>query len=256
MTKITTPLVSSVIAAGLTATAWIYLAPGVSAKDLQQLRTENAELSEATGPSATEASLDAVARDYAVRAANVAQHVRMHHEEKTQMVATASSPKATETLSGKSVPTDNASDATRHRDHGIATPRDAFLTFGWAGDSADVDALGKMIWLDPDVRQLAIETMAKQPKELVAQYPTPELFYAFITAAASLEGPPPSADILERNFDRMQPTEVQRGRLKFPNRYEFQKTDQGWKWVLPKVAVTAWLHVLSDPVLTAPAAKS
>ena len=41
----------------------------------------------------------------------------------------------------------------------------------------------------------------------------------------------------------------------FPNNYEFQQTEQGWKWVLPEVAVTRWLHVLNDSVLTKPAAK-
>lgn len=259
MTKMTAPFVSSVVAASLTAGAWVYLAPGVSAGDLQHLRAENARLALATGPSATDATIDAVAREYVDRAANVAQRVQARFYAKTQSASSLTNSSATSSSSTRATDpatSADAADPSRHRNHGIATPRDAYLTFGWAGDSADVDALAKMIWLDPDIRKLALETMANQPRELVAQYPTPEKFYAFITAAASLEGPPPSADILERKFDNMQPTEVQPGRLKFPNNYEFQKTDQGWKWVLPKFAIKGWLHVLSDPVLTTPSPQA
>jgi RNA polymerase sigma factor (sigma-70 family) len=254
MTKVTAPLASGIIAASLTAGAWIYLAPGVSADELHLLQSENARLVQATGPTATEATLDAVAQEYVGRATNVAQLVR-------ERFAARSGSSIPETDHARNEPhasrkTGSSADSTRalrHEDHGLATPRDSFLTFAWASDAADVDALARMIWMDPEVRQLAIETMAKQPKELVAQYPAPEQFYGFITAAVCLQAPPPGADVVQRRFDAMQPTELRPGRLKFPNNYEFQQTPEGWKWVLPESAVTRWLHVLNDSVLTKPA---
>ena len=80
---------------------------------------------------------------------------------------------------------------SQHRDHGIATPRDSLLTFAWANDAADADALARIIWFDPDVRQKALDTMAQLPPSLVSQYPTPEQFYGFILAALSLQAPRP-----------------------------------------------------------------
>jgi RNA polymerase sigma factor (sigma-70 family) len=253
MTKMTASLASGVIAAGLTAGAWLYFVPGVTAHDLEQLRAENSRLVQATGTTATDASLEAIAREYADGTSQVARLVRARFDAKTRAsaaenVRTSGGPAHEATAAEKSA-------ASGHRDHGLATPRDSFLTFAWATDSADVDALARMIWLDPETRQKAIEVMAQQPKALVAEYPTPEQFYAFIVAALCLQAPPPGADLVEQKLDGMKAREVRPGRLAFPNNYEFQQTEQGWKWVLPERAVTVWLHVLNDSVLTMPAAK-
>jgi RNA polymerase sigma factor (sigma-70 family) len=255
MTKLTASLASGVIAAGLTAGAWLYFVPGVTADELDHLRSENQRLVQATGPAATDASLEAIAREYTDGTSQVARLVRARFDAKTR--ASAGGNVAGSTGAAQPTTADSAEKpaASGHRDHGLATPRDSFLTFAWASDSADVDALARMIWLDPETRQKAIEVMAQQPKALVAEYPTPEQFYAFITAALCLQAPPPGSDILELKFDSMKPRELRPGRLAFPNNYEFQQTEQGWKWVLPEVAVTRWLHVLNDSVLTKPAAK-
>ncbi len=251
MTKVTAPLVSGVIAASLTAGAWMYFSPGVTASELDRLRAENHRLTQATGSSATDATLDAVAREYVDRTAHVARLVRERFDARARPSIDPSTQVITpSTPTGNAAPATQKSEGSGHRNHGLATPRDSFMTFAWAGDAADIDALTKMIWIDPNVRQKALEEMAKQPKDLIAQYPTPEQFYAFITAAICLQAPPPGADIVQRRAEGMQGKEVRPGRLAFPNNYEFQQTEQGWKWVLPEIAVTAWLHVLNDSVLT------
>ena len=247
MTKLTTPLISGAAAALVTAIAWTATAPGVSADELHALQAENKRLAAAVAPGAPPELAAAVAAEYSARARAISQRMQQRQTERAGATATlagaASATGTTEAPTGE---------ATGHRDYGIGTVRDSFLTFAWACDTADAKALARMMWFDPDVRAKALATMDTLPATLVSQYPTPEEFYGFITAALCLQAPPPGADIVVQMFEGMTPTEVHPGRLSFPNGYEFQQTPDGWKWVLPEAAVTV-LHVLEDSVLTSAA---
>lgn len=244
MSKTASTALSGALAASITAGAWVFTAPGVNATELAALRAENEILLKATGPNSTRNDLELIASKSADRAKHLVSNLSHAHEVKAARVSVSTT--------GNPLKGPATEDRTQHRNRGIATLRDAVFTFAWASDTADVDALANMIWMDPNVREKALRVMAKQPPSLVALYPTPERFYAFITAAVCLQAPPPKADLIEAMYDKVQPQELSPGRIKFPNRHEYQQTEQGWKWVFPEVGLESWLHVLNDSVLTAP----
>ncbi|HEY0947846.1 MAG TPA: sigma-70 family RNA polymerase sigma factor [Opitutaceae bacterium] len=245
MSKITAPLISGTLAAALTLGLWTVWPGRVTARDLAALRNENASLRQATAPNAAPGLREAAARTYTDGALVLARHVEEQHG-----VRSSARAKAAANPAAARGPAGSGDSRPQHRDHGLATPRDASLTFAWACDTADAEALARMIWFDPEVREKALATMATLPASLVDRYPTPEQFYGFITAALSLQGPPPGADVVEQMLSQTTPKEVRPGRLAYPNRHEYQQTPEGWKWVFPEPGVTRWLHVLGDSVLT------
>ncbi len=240
MSKITSTVLSGVIAALVTAGVWVVTAPGVNATELAALRAENENLRLSTGTPTTTAASANGSVPAEERAKRLIANLALVHEKKADPDR------------GHATNATAPSDPTRHHNQGIATLRDAVFTFAWATDTADVDALAAMIWMDPMVREKALRIMANQPSSLVALYPTPERFYAFITAAVCLQAPPPQADIIAALYEKNQPKELSPGRVQFPNLHEYQQTEYGWKWVFPEVGLERWLHVLNESVLTAP----
>ena len=84
-------------------------------------------------------------------------------------------------------------------DQGQANPRDARLSVAWAVDSANVDALSKLITFDGDAPRAELNRLlASTPAWFQAQYSTPEAFYAFLMTADALVSPPPREDVLEQ----------------------------------------------------------
>jgi hypothetical protein len=241
MSKLTTPLIIGAAAAGLTLGLWTLLPGGVTPSDLEALREENSRLTDATAANARPRATTVVP----LQDASPAVARQVEERRIARLAAATAADAAAGTMSTGDL-------RPQHRNHGLATPRDAMLTFAWACDAADVDALATMTWFDPEVREKAIATMATLPASLTAQYTTPEQFYGFINAAVCLQAPPPGADVIEKMLGQTNPQEVRPGRLVYPNRHELQHTPDGWKWVFPEVGVTRWLHVLGDNVLTGP----
>jgi RNA polymerase sigma factor (sigma-70 family) len=241
MSKIAAPLITGVTAAALTFGLWSVVPGSVTASDLQVLREENARLQTTAQLPTGNASPqpEAPTQTEGGEALAVVQRIEQH---RTARAATAVDATGTSAQSGEA--------KRQHRNHGIATPNDALLTFAWASDAADDEALAAILWFDPDVRDKATATMATLPASLIARYPTPERFYGFITAALCLQAPPPGVDVVEQMLAQATAKEIRPGRLVYPNRYELQHTPEGWKWVFPEVGVTRWLHVLGDSVLT------
>lgn len=232
MNKIAIPALSAVAAAGVTALVWTSVVPTVSAEELATLRAENARLAQATAPGASAEKMDAVAKEFAATATGIARALEERH---TARVTSAPA-------GGASPASPGAADVTPrgHRNHGIATARDAAFTFAWAGDICDPDELAKVITFDSAARAKAEEILATMPEAIRKQYPTAEAFYGLVLAATCLEAPPPGADLIERS---MVEVELKPGRVAMRrkgsdhNNHEYQLTDEGWKYVIPEVGV-------------------
>jgi hypothetical protein len=142
--------------------------------------------------------------------------------------------------------------ARGHRNHGIATPLDAALTFAWAGDVCDPDAFAEMVYLEPKAREAASAVLAGMPVEIRAQYATPEKFFGMLLAASCLEAPPPTAEMMERF---MTVVEIGPGRAASRrigsdrNTHEYQLTESGWKYVLPEAGVKGLPGILNSQTL-------
>ncbi len=232
MSKITAPALSAVIAAGVTALVWTSVVPTVSAEELATLRAENARLAQATAADAPAEKVDAVAREFATTATGIARVLEERHAAR---VAGASA-------GGTSSASAGASDVTPrgHRNHGIATARDASFTFAWASDICDPDELAKVITFDSAARAKAEEILATMPEAIRKEYPTPEAFYGLVLAATCLEAPPPGADLIERFMVEVElkPDRVaMRRKGSDHNNHEYQLTAEGWKYVIPEVGV-------------------
>lgn len=223
------PAASAVLAAALTAVTWFAVADPVAAEDLSRARAEHAELTAAAAdPSSAIAT--ATADAYAKRAA-----------ETLQAFATVA-PRRT----GRS-----AADASGHRDHGNASAREASLTFAWAGYEANVAVLTRLMYFDPAVRERAQEIWNGMPEAVRRAYPTPEALYAFFIAADSLIAPPPGADVVGRlDFVELAPDRhASRWPGRSNNNHEFQRTDEGWRVVMPLGGVEGMPAILQNETL-------
>ncbi|MDQ5978298.1 MAG: Sigma-70 family polymerase sigma factor [Verrucomicrobiota bacterium] len=232
MNKIAIPALSAVVAAGVTALVWTSVVPTVSAEELATLRAENARLTQATGPGATPAQVDTVAKEFTTTVTGIARALEERHSSRVArgeaVAAGQTSPAAAEVT------------PRGHRNRGIATARDAAFTFAWASDICDPDELAKVITFDAAARAKAQEILATMPEAIQKEYPTPEAFYGLVLAATCLEGPPPGADLIERS---MVEVELKPGRVAMRrkgsdyNNHEYQLMADGWKHVIPEVGV-------------------
>jgi RNA polymerase sigma factor (sigma-70 family) len=245
MSKLTVPILSAVVAAGLTTSVWLVVAPGVSAEELAALRQENSRLTAAAATGASATTIAAVVDEYAAQASGIARAMGQR-----QAVRSHAAPAGTQGSAAPSARTEVT--ARGHRYHGLGTPHDAALTFAWACDLSDPDELGRMVTFDPGVREKAQAVFDTMPEAVRAQYPTVEAFYGLLLAASTLEAPPPGADLIERFM-----TEVELSPSRFATRrvgssrnvHEYQLTDEGWKYVLPEGGVKGLPGILNSKTL-------
>jgi hypothetical protein len=247
MSKITAPILSAALAAGLTGLVWTTTAADtVSAKDLAALRDEHTRLVQATAADASPESLAKVANEYSAQVTAIARALAERQTRQIPGAAAAQSETAAPSATG--APATPSSDVTPrgHRDHGTATARDAAMTFAWAGDISDPEILGKLVYFDPPARAKASDVLATMPDSIRAQYPTPEAFYGLLLAASSLGGPPPGPDLLEK----AEIVELRPGRVvQRPPGLEFQQTPDGWKYVMPLGGVEGLPSILNSETL-------
>jgi RNA polymerase sigma factor (sigma-70 family) len=243
MSKLTVSVVSAALAAGLTAIVWISFVNDVGAKELADLRRENARLARATATGASVVPAAAV-DEFAARASAIARAMERKNAERA-VISTAAAQVAA---------AHPAANAARHRNRGQAAPHDAFMSFAWGCDAGEIGALAKLIWFDAADREKALAVLASMPESLRAQYRTPEELYAFFFAADALVAPPPGPDVIEG----FQVVEFRPGRsaLLIPgttrNFQEFQQTTDGWKYVVPADGVANAPKVLNNEVLAKP----
>ena len=211
MNKIAITSLSTVLAAAITTVAWAAVADNVSDSKLADLRAENARLTRATAPGAPGASVTAIADEYAAQAALIVQTVEKRVAEK------------------------NAAGASQFRNHGQATPKDAFLTLAWARDTGDAGALAKILTYEEKGKEAIRALHAGLPANIRAQFPTPEEFVVFLFVADTLLRPLPGVDLAEKFVA----TETGPGRAVVGRPGATQgglnwvQTEEGWKFVVP-----------------------
>lgn len=244
MGKLTVPALSGLIAAGLTAVIWT-ASTGSSRAAIEALRAEHARLVAADVPAADAAAVATVVDDYARQATAIATGLQRRQSQRG--VIRGGAPAAAHEGGGAPAVT-----ARGHRDHGIATPEDAVMTFAWACDIADPDELAEIITFDPDGRAAASEVFAAMPEGIRRLYPTPEAVVGMLLAASCLEAPPPGADIIQRN---MMVVDLAPGRIatrrqgSTRNMHEYLRTDAGWKYIVPVEGVRNLPALLTSETL-------
>jgi len=243
MSKITAPAVSAALAAGATVLVWNTSVNRVNAGELATLRAEHARLVAASAPGADATVANAVADEFAAQATAIAKGLA---QRRAAQVAAAGAVSSSGGTKHAPVVTPRG-----HRDHGTATPEDAAMTFAWAGDVCDPEAFERIIVLEPPVRQKALEVLASMPEAIRTEFSTPEAFYGMLLAASCIEGPPPGADLLEKfEIVELSPGRVGHhapGQARFIA--EYQNTSDGWKYVLPLVAVDGLPGILNSRTL-------
>lgn len=243
MSKITAPAVSAALAAGATVLVWNASVNRVNAGELVALRAEHARLVAAAAPGADAAVANAVADEFASQATAIAKGLVQRRAAQVAGAAAASG-------AGGAAPRPEVT-PRGHRDHGTATPEDAAMTFAWAGDVCDPEAFERIILLEPPVRAKALEVLASMPEAIRAEFSSPEAFYGMLLAASCIEGPPPGADLLEKwEIVEIRPGRVGHrapGQTRFHG--EYQNTSDGWKYVLPMVAVDGLHGILNSRTL-------
>ncbi|HLP26077.1 MAG TPA: hypothetical protein VK477_10385, partial [Acidobacteriota bacterium] len=129
----------------------------------------------------------------------------------------------------------NAAATGQHRNHGQATPKDAFLSYAWAIDAGEVDALMQLITFEEQGREAIRALHSGMPEAVRKQYPTPEEFMAFLYVADALLNPVPGPDVAAGFIT----TEVRPGVVAVHRPgtkrggMKFVETTEGWKCVVP-----------------------
>jgi RNA polymerase sigma factor (sigma-70 family) len=206
MSKIATPALSAALSVGATALVWTFVVPGVNAGELAALRAENARLVQATATGADTAMAD----EFATQATAIVETVGKRLEERS------------------------AAGSSGHRNHGQATPRDAFLSYGWAADAGDVAALVKLTSYGEKGRVSIQAIHASMPAAIRAQYPTPDELVAFFFVADTLLTPVPGADVTETFVaSEAGPGRALLHRPGSKGGLNFIQTAEGWKCVVP-----------------------
>lgn len=207
MNKTIGPALGALLAAGATTLVWTSAVPGITAAEVSELRAENRRLTQAAATDSDEAVADEAARQTTVIVGKL----------------------------GQKIADKNSSGTGRHRNHGQATAKDAFLSYAWAIDTGDQAALMRLITYEEKGRE-AIRTLhASMPATVRQQYPTPEEFIAFLYVADALLNPVPGADVAEGfvatevrpGVTAVHRPDGKRGAMKFI------QTAEGWKCVVP-----------------------
>ncbi len=201
--------ISAAAAAGITTAAWAAFANGTTSNEIAALRAENARL---TQVASTGSGANTVAEESAARSSAIAQAVEQRIARKTP---------------------------TLHHDHGLGTPRDAFLSWIWAADSGDVQALAAILTYD-EAGQKAIKGIyAGMPESIRRQYRSPEEFMAFLYIAQTVLSPMPSAEVAEKMAAAATVNDVAPGQVDFrpfpkpKGGFTFVQTATGWRAILP-----------------------
>jgi RNA polymerase sigma factor (sigma-70 family) len=242
MSKITMPAVCAILAASATLTAGLYFVPGVSGDELAGLRQRHTLLLAAANPQASPQAVAAVAADIQAAVASTAAATKSLDTRLAQHQA-AVRVRSEAGATGGPAP-------APPRDH--ATSRAAMSSFAAAANDGDVDALAKLIWFDPPVRERALAILGTMPQAVQAEYNTPEKFYALLLAADALIAPAPPPEIVAQ----IQTTDISPGRAAqisesgTPDlKRQYQQTPDGWKYVMALPLVEAMPNLLNNPEL-------
>lgn len=131
-----------------------------------------------------------------------------------------------------------------YRNEGNATPRAALQTFAWACDRGDIEAVGRILYIEEAARPKVAAFIAALPENVRSRWKSADEIVAALLTESVMARPFPRADILETAT----PEEAGAGRirLRMPNvprdGTEYQQTAEGWKYVLTEKVVDAYIQ--------------
>lgn len=134
--------------------------------------------------------------------------------------------------------------AEYYRNEGNATPLATLHTFAWACDRGDTETVGRLLHIDAAARPKAEAFMAALPESARAQWKTVDEMAAAVLTRSIMASPFPNSDILETAT--VETVSEDRVRLRLPDipkdGTEYQKTAEGWKYVLTEKVVDAYIN--------------
>lgn len=131
---------------------------------------------------------------------------------------------------------------------GRGTPEAAAESLMWASDSGDLDVLANSILLDAAARERAAAILARLPDATRQTYDTPETLVALLLAR---DADARAMQVLGANTagdDALVSLRLQKddGKTKEEG-YQFRRTSDGWRLVVPGKAVDRMGKKLTDP---------
>lgn len=129
--------------------------------------------------------------------------------------------------------------AENYRNEGRATALAALQTFAWVCDRGDTEAVAKMLYFDGNARSKASAFMATMPEPERSKWKSVDDMAATILTFSFMSRPFPNADVLA--VTTIEPISEGRVIMRLPgaskNRTQFQKTEDGWSYVIPEKMV-------------------
>lgn len=164
-------VIGAACATGITLLAWTATGSGIDDEELAALRAENARLKAMSlgGAPAAAAGTDE---------------------------STAQANSFLESVANR-LKQNRAAGNSGHRNHGQATPCDAFLTYAWAIEAGESEALENILTYDAKGRDAIQALHAGLPAAIRDSYPTPEKFVAFLYIADTILRPVKGADLMD-----------------------------------------------------------
>lgn len=130
-----------------------------------------------------------------------------------------------------------------YRNEGSATPQAALQTLAWTGDRGDPEELARLIVLDPAAHRRAQTYFDSLPADVRGKAGTVDRLAAVELTASIIHRPFPRAVALEQAT--VETVGEDRVALLLPgsirDRMEFQRTGDGWKYVITEAMVNAFL---------------
>jgi len=159
----------------------------------------------------------------------------------------AYAPKATAAIPGAPVPPP-PKQVEYYRNEGNATPLATLQTFAWACDRGDTELVARLIYIEEGARPKVEAFMASLPENVRVQWKTVDEMAAAILTESIMARPFPNADILETATP--EPVGEDRIKMRLPNvpkdGTEYQKTADGWKYVITEGAVDGYLRHVAE----------
>ncbi len=219
MSPLKTSLIVAVASVVITAGGLYYFQQG-RAREARQLRSQNSRM-------LLEASQRVMARQAAAQTPVAGEPAVV-----TTVAAPVSAP---------------AKMAEYYRNEGNATPQATLQTFAWACDRGDIEAVQRLLFVEEAARPKVEAFVAALPENVRAQWKTVDETVAALLTESVMTRPFPRHDILATAT----PEEVSAGRvrMRMPNvprdGTEYQKTADGWKYVLTEKVVDAYIRQAS-----------
>jgi len=137
-----------------------------------------------------------------------------------------------------------AASAGDYRNEGQATPQATLQTIAWACDHGDTEKVAQLLHFESAGRAKAASYMATLPEPARASWHSPEEMAAALLTADTIHHPFPNATILQTATSEQ--IDDARVMLRLPgttrDRTEYQRTSEGWKYLITEAAVDDYIQ--------------